>query len=168
MNELNVEVNKAAYLPTVSAYANLQANLIGNNYFKKDGASFLPSSVIGIKATYNIWDNREKQYKIQRAQLVLEQLKLQKNDLERAIQLQNLNARIQIQTAQKRVASQQKNIALAERIYKTTQTKYKEGLGSSLEIVVAEQQLYQSQQNLRQAQYDLLIAQKALQKALGK
>jgi outer membrane protein len=168
MNELNVEVNQAAYLPTVAAYASLQENLTGNNFFKKDGANFLPSSVIGIKATYNIWDNREKRYKIQRAQLALEQLKLQKEDLERAIQLQNLNARIQIQTAQKRVASQQKNIALAERIYKTTQTKYKEGLGSSLEIVVAEQQLYQSQQNLRQAQYDLLVAQKSLQKALGK
>ncbi|MEN9610429.1 MAG: hypothetical protein RLZZ628_1243 [Bacteroidota bacterium] len=168
MNELNVEVNKAAYLPTVSAFANLQENITANNYFTAGSTKFLPSSVIGIKATYNIWDNREKKYKIERAQLVLEQLKLQKNDLERAIQLQNLNARIQIQTAQKRVASQQKNIALAERIYKTTQTKYKEGLGSSLEVVVSEQQLYQSQQNLRQAQYDLLVAQKALQKALGK
>ncbi|MEY4937570.1 MAG: hypothetical protein RIS64_3929, partial [Bacteroidota bacterium] len=40
MNELNVEVNKAAYLPTVSAFANLQANVAGNNYFKKDGANF--------------------------------------------------------------------------------------------------------------------------------
>jgi outer membrane protein len=31
MNELNVEVNQAAYLPTVAAYASLQENLTGNN-----------------------------------------------------------------------------------------------------------------------------------------
>jgi outer membrane protein len=79
-----------------------------------------------------------------------------------------MNARIAYTTAQKRLESQQKNLALAERIYNTTQTKYKNGVGSSLETSTAEQQLYQSQFNVRSAQYDLIVAQKALQTALGK
>jgi outer membrane protein len=79
-----------------------------------------------------------------------------------------MNARIAYSTAQKRLESQQKNLALAERIYTTTQTKYKNGVGSSLETSTAEQQLYQSQFNVRSAQYDLIVAQKALETALGK
>jgi outer membrane protein TolC len=57
---------------------------------------------------------------------------------------------------------------LAQRIYNTTQVKYKNGVGSSLETSTAEQQLYQSQFNVRQAQYDLIVAQRTLQTALGK
>ena len=54
-----------------------------------------------------------------------------------------------------------------QRIYNTTQTKYKSGVGSSFELVSAEQQLYSAQQALMQAQYDLLAAKVALRKALG-
>ena len=78
------------------------------------------------------------------------------------------NARIAYQNAANRIESQRKNIALAERIYNTTQVKYKEGVGSSLEINMAEQSLYQAQQNMTQALYDQLVAKKALDKALGK
>ena len=167
LQKLNVDLNKAGYLPNVMATAGFTENVATNNLFSEKW-NFLPSANIGISASINIWDSKEKSYKIQRAQLALQQAALQKNDLERAITLQVLNARIAYINAQKRVENQQHNLALAERIYNTTQTKYKAGIGSSLEITTAEQSLYTAQQNVRQAQYDLLVAQKGLQKALGK
>jgi outer membrane protein TolC len=78
------------------------------------------------------------------------------------------NARKSYQTANDRLNAQKKNIALAEKIYQTTQKKYKEGLGSSLEIAQAEQSLYASQQNYNQALYDVIIAKINLDKAFGK
>ena len=66
------------------------------------------------------------------------------------------NARITYQNAKIRVEDQQKNLDLAQRIYDTTQIKYREGIGSSLEISSAEQSLFQSQQNLIQARYELV------------
>jgi outer membrane protein TolC len=166
---LNIDLNKAGYLPTVAGFANWTANLNSNNYFsKKEETYWLPQGLIGVKATINLWDSREKKYKIERAQIALAQTQNQKSDFERAVTLQVMNARIAYMNAQKRVEAQQKNLALAERIHTTTQTKYKNGVGSSLEITTSEQQLYTAQSNVRTAQFDLLKAQQELQIALGK
>jgi outer membrane protein len=73
---------------------------------------------------------------------------------------------VQYQNAQDRIKSQQKNLDLAQRIYDTTQKKYKAGIGSSFEIVSAEQSLYTAQQALMQAQFDLLSAYTAAKKAM--
>lgn len=169
LQQLNIELNKSGYLPTVVGFANWTANLNSDNYFSKDKETYwLPQGLLGFKASINIWDSNEKKHKIERAKIALAQVRNQKSDFERVVTMQVLNARIAYTNAQRRVESQQKNMALAERIFATTQTKYKNGIGSSLEITTAEQQLYQAQQNVRQAQFDLLTAQKGLQKALGK
>ena len=69
--------------------------------------------------------------------------------LERVIWMEVGNARIAYKSASIKVAEQERNLNLAQRIYDTTQIKYREGVGSSLEITQAEQALFQSQQNLQ-------------------
>ena len=56
---------------------------------------------------------------------------------------------------------------LAEKIVRTAKIKFKEGVGSSIEVVSAERELYAAQANHINAQYDLLIAVKDLEIALG-
>jgi outer membrane protein TolC len=163
--ELNVELNKANALPTVAAFGSYQYAFQGNSFSNLFG---VPTSLIGLKATYNIWDNYENKIKTQRAMIGLEQFKLTRKEVERVIDFQVTNARTSIVNAQKNIENQQKNLDLAQKIYNVTQKKYKEGVGSSLELTTAERDIYMAQQNLRQAQYDLLVAQKSLQKALGK
>lgn len=167
INKLQIDLVKASVYPTVAGFASLSESLQANNYFK-DKWNSLPTGVVGVTAKINIWDSGQRKAKIERAQLVLKNQQNQKADFERVVTLQVLNARISYQNAQKRLESQRKTAILAERIYETTQTKYKNGVGSSLEISTAEQQLYAAQQNVRQAQYDLMVVQKQLQKALGK
>lgn len=167
LNLLNLELVRASAYPTVAGFTSLSENVQTNNLFTQKW-NFLPSGVVGFKASINIWDSGARKAKVERAQLALMNLKLQRNDVERGMTLQVMNARIAYTNAQKRFENQQKNLVLAERIYATTQTKYKNGVGSSLETTTAEQQLYQSQFNVRQAQYDLIVAQRTLQMALGK
>ena len=57
---------------------------------------------------------------------------------------------------------------LAQRIYDTTQIKYREGVGSSVEVTQAEQSLYTTQGNYLQALYELVAAKMELVQALGK
>jgi outer membrane protein len=161
---LNVELQKASALPTVAAFISGQYGIQGNTFSNLFG---VPTTLLGLKATYNIWDNNERKIKEQRAQLSLDQFRLVRGDLERVINFQVANSRISIENAQKSLANQEKNLILAQRIYDVTQKKYKEGVGSSLELITAERDIYQAQQNVRQAQFDLLVAKKGLQKALG-
>ncbi len=165
LNALNVEQYKKGYLPSVAAFASYQYGFQGN---KLNNTGFwVPVGLIGGQINVPIFDGFEKRAKIQRAKLAQEIAFNQKKEFERAITLELQNARTAYTNALNQVASQKKNMELAERIYNTTMVKYREGVGSSLEISQAEQSLYTTQQNHLVALYDLLVAKAALDKALG-
>ena len=56
---------------------------------------------------------------------------------------------------------------LAQNIYKTTEVKYKEGVGSNSEVLDADASLKQSQTNYYNAFFEALVSRVELQKALG-
>ncbi len=165
LNGLNVEQFQRGYLPSVAAYASYQYGYQGDK-FDKSGFWF-PTGIVGAQVNIPIFDGFDKRSKIQRARLAEDIARNQKRELERAITLELENARTSYRNALQRVNSQHKNMDLAERIYNTTMVKYREGVGSSIEISQAEQSLYTTQQNYTQALYDLLVAKAALDKALG-
>ncbi len=166
LNELNVELNKSGYLPSLGAFANYQYSVQGNSLFKNPVG--IPTFIIGLSLNIPIFDGFEKRAKVNRAKLDLAKMENQQTDLERVIDLEVSNARINYAGAQTRVDAQRRSLLLAEKIYNTTQVKYREGVGSSLELVQAEQSLFQSQQGYIQSVYDLLVAKVTLSRALGK
>ena len=165
LNELNVQLNQSRYLPVLNAFASYQQSLFANKL--RDGEWF-PTTVAGLSLKVPIFDGLEKKAQVERARLDLEMARNQQRELAQAIELEASNARTSYLNSRERLANQEKNLKLAERIFNTTQVKYREGVGSSLELTQAEQGLYQSQQNYNQALYDLLQAKTALDKALGK
>jgi outer membrane protein len=165
LNELNIKNNKVGYLPTLRAYGTYQQGYQGNN--SEDGF-WAPTTFVGVRLSVPIFDGLYKKAVIQRARLDLEKSQNQKEELLNAISLEVVNARITYINTQERLENQRKNLNLAERIYNTTQIKYREGVGSSLEVTQAEQSLYDSQSNYTQAMYDLLAAKMQLDLALGK
>lgn len=166
LNELNVELQKNGYLPSLGAFGSYQHSIQGDQLF--NNSNYIPTLVVGLQLNVPIFDGFEKRAKVERAKLDLEILQNQITDFERGMTLEVANARNAYQDAQEKLVNQQKNLALAERIYNTSQIKYKEGVGSSIEIVQAEQSLFQTQQNIIQAKYEMLQAKIQLDKALGK
>lgn len=165
LNELNVRLQKTGYLPTLRAFAVAQESFQGNTF--SDGF-WAPTVYVGASLSIPIFDGLYKKATIQRAKLDVEQARLQKDNLQRGINLELANARTSYQNAKEVVQSQERNMQLAQRIYDTTQIKYKEGVGSSIEVSQAEQSLYNTQSNYIQAQYDLVKAIMDVKKALGK
>lgn len=166
LNTLNVELMKQAYLPSLSGFASFSYTGQGNNLFKDP--FWFPTSIVGLQANIPIFSGFQRQAKVKRAEFQLETFANQQDELERAIFLEVSNARTTYSNAKRRVEIQTKNIELAQRIYDTAQIKYKEGVGSSLEINSAETSLFATQQNYNQALFELLTAKSALDKALGK
>ena len=166
LNNLNVEYYKQAYLPSAVGFASYSYQAQGNNLFKDP--FWFPTAVAGLQLNIPIFSGLQRNAQVRRAELQLETIQNQKEDVQRGILLEVENARGNYRNAQKRVALQQKNIDLAQKIYDTAQIKYREGVGSSLEINQAETSLFNTQQNYNQALFDLLTAKSALDKALGK
>lgn len=166
LQDLNVSYIKSTYYPNLVTFAQYQQTGQSGKIFQDNLWTDL--GVVGLSINVPIYSGGAKKAKLQRAKLDLEKSNNQIRSLERVIWMEVGNARISYNNAVQRVTDQQKNLDLAQRIYDTTQIKYKEGVGSSLEITQAEQALFQSQQNVIQARYELLLAKVDLDKALGK
>jgi outer membrane protein len=64
--------------------------------------------------------------------------------------------------------AQEKNMGLAQDVYNTTQIKYREGVGSSLEMTTAENDLLTAQNNYFTALFNAIVAKIDLLKSYGK
>jgi outer membrane protein TolC len=163
---LQIDLNTKTWIPTVAAFVQYAPGWQGG--FGDDTKwFFIPSALAGLSVSVPIWDGGVTKAKRERARLDLEELDQQKRLLENAITLEVENARKQYVNAQERVGNQRRNLDLAQRIYDTTQKKYKAGVGSSIEINQAEQALYDAQKSLIDATYDFLSAKTAIRKAMG-
>lgn len=165
LNELNIKRFQMMYLPSLSLYGSYQRSMQGDKF--SDGFWF-PMALVGAQVEVPLFDGLYKKAAIQRAKLDLEIAKIQLQDLERGITLEVQNARMDYFNARNRADNRKKTLDLAQRIYDTTQIKYKEGVGSSLELTTAEQGLYEAQMNYTQSLFDLLVAKANLDKSLGK
>ena len=166
LQELNVERYKKGYWPSLTGFLTYQQVLQGENLF--DNPSSSPTSIVGLKLNVPIFDGFYKKAKIAQAKITLENVFHQQSLLKSGIDLQVKMAHSNYKNALAKINSRKRNVELAERIFEITQIKYREGLGSSLEIIQAEQSLYQSQQNHIQALYDFILAKIDLEIAYGK
>jgi len=171
LSNIQIDLYRKPWMPTVAGFAQWQPGYQGG-FGAKDAAGFnnwyyIASAVAGVSVSLPIWDGGGSKAKKERAIISAQTVDIQKQMLENAIALELDGARKQYLNALERVANQEKNLALAQRIYDTTQIKYKSGVGSSFEVTQSESGLYSAQQSLLQSRYDLLIAKVAIKKALG-
>lgn len=168
LNGLNVKAEQLRYAPNLTAFASGQEMLQRDNLFDNDAPGFYPTLIVGATLNVPIFDGFSKKAKIAKATIVQRKTQLDIDAFRRAVQLEVANARTQYTNAKQRLENQRKNVELAEKILERTQTKYKSGVGSSLELTTAEQELYRTQANYLNALYDLAVAKTDLDKALGK
>ena len=164
LQDLNVELQRAAYLPSVSAIVSGQYQYQGDNF--SDGF-WAPTVLTGLSVNVPIYDFGGRSARVERARLAKEKVVNQRADVLRGISTEVRNARGTFTAARANLLVTRDNRELAERIYETTQIKYREGVGSSIEVVQAEQQLYEAQANYLSALYDTLVAKEDLYIALG-
>ncbi len=173
INEINLRRLKAERYPNAFGFAAYQQSMNRDNLFNAptriDGTKigFIPSFVVGIQVNFTLFDGFKVKNSYQRALIDLDKIKLEEKDLKNAIELQVKNARVNYTVAKESLVTTDENLKLAEKIYSISKIKYREGVGSSLEISQAEQSLYSAQSNHMTALYNLLVAITNLNNALG-
>ena len=166
--DLGIKNVKAGYLPNVVGFASYSQQLQRNDLFDKNDNPWFTISVVGATLNLPIFDGFEKKAKMQKAKLEVEKVAIQKAEFERSVSLEVQNAKTAFLNAVQTVEITKKSQELAEEIYRVSQIKYKEGVGSSLELTQAERELYAAQSASTNALYEVLVAKTDLDKALGK
>ena len=165
---INIKVIKAGYMPSFRGQASYAQTLQRNELFDSKSSPWFPSSVMGVSMNLPIFDGLERKAKIQRAEINAEKASIRRIDFENSMEMEVRNARIAYINARDASVSRSDAMDLAQSIYNVTQIKYREGVGSSVELTQAETELYSAQTNYINALYELIVMKTDLDIALGK
>lgn len=154
------------YAPSLSGVVASQRNSFGES-FSSLGNVWYPGTYWGLNLNVPIFDGLRKSAQIQQTRVSIAKAENDKKNLENAIEQQVLSAKLTFQRAGEQLQIQEKNMALAQEIYDRIQIKYKNGLGSSLELTTSQNDLETARANYLSNVYDYFVAQIELRKALG-
>lgn len=167
LNDLQIAEIKSRRLPTVAAFASYQQSFQNNslNIFQEN--VWFPAFLVGFNISVPIFDGFQKDGLLQQKRLAAKQVVNAKNLLSQSFNFELNQAKTSYNNAINSLNNQKKNLELAQKIYDVATIKYREGLGSSLEVINAESQLYETQGLYINALYDVVVSKNQLQKAVG-
>jgi len=146
LNEAEAQGIRMSYLPNVNFYGiyNYNINLKPEDDFRKG----IPGAFLGLRLDWNLFSGMER---VNKAKLNL--LNLEKIDNQYELLNQQLNYAITTNKRQITVKSESLDVSkeqlrLAENVYANANLKFKEGLISSNDLIMAETGLEQAQSNI--------------------
>ena len=156
------------YFPRVLASAayghNNGRNNLGDLFTKK----WFNSAAVNLQIQVPIFDGFQKRYAAQQKKIALIKAQLGSDLLKNSIDFQTKQAQITIQNSLQTLRSQKRNLDLAQEIVRVTRIKYKEGVGSNIEVLNAESSSREAQTNYFASLLDFMLAKVDLDKASGK
>ena len=123
--------------------------------------------MVGLQLDIPIFDGLQRRNRVQAAKLKVEKAENDLENVKRGIDLQTSSAKKNLSNALQTVDSRKRTMALAANVLDLTQKKYKAGVGSNQDVVLAQTDLLQAQNNYFIALQSVMNAQADLQKALG-
>ncbi len=169
LQKLDIKNYKVQYYPNLYLNGVLGYNTNANefNQYTDINDRWLRYGLVGISLNVPIFDGLRKSYSIQKSKIELEQIENQRNMLENAIETELKQKDDALTNSLEMMEIQKQNYELAEEIFKTTNIKFKEGIGSNLELVDANNSLVEAEAIYFDALYNAIVAKTELEKALG-
>lgn len=158
---------KLGGLPTLSAFGNYGYILYNNADLFAKGEKWQDQAMIGVQLSVPLFDGFQRRNKAKQARYAYEKNRNDMENLRNGLEIEKENARITLRAGISNLENQKQNMKLAEEVYNISKTKYKEGVGSSLEVMDAETALKEAQTNYFNALYEAHTARISLLKALG-
>ena len=169
LQQLDLKRYKLQYVPTLSAYWNYSQNALRKEFnFFDFSEPWFPTSIVGVNMNVPIFDGFQKHNRIKQARYTLEKTQNNKENLQRVIDFQREAAVNQLRNSLTTLDIQDRNMALAQKVFNTTRKKYEQGIGSSFEILQSDTDFQNAQSNYFQALYDAVNAKIVYYRSLGK
>lgn len=165
--DLDIRNVKAGYLPSLSAAVGYGHNNGSDTYGNLFTTRWFNNSYFTLNLNIPIFDGFSKKYQIQQKKVALSKVSNNKALLKQSIDFEASQAGINIKNALATLETQKRNLDLAQEIVRVSKIKYKEGVGSNIEVINAESSFKEAQTNYFAALYDVMIAKVDLTKARG-
>ncbi|MCS6933940.1 MAG: TolC family protein [Chitinophagales bacterium] len=177
----DVAQRRSGHFPTLFAYLNYgwqaQANSLRQIFETTvitypDGDTrrqnqWFDQGLVGVTLKVPIFDSGSRMASVKQAKLELQKMQNDLENFKNAAELQYRAYRSAFDAALIEEVNQQRAAELSEKIFKTNQIKYKEGVGNSFELVQSENDFATNQIKRVQSVLNLLNAKADLDKAMG-
>ncbi len=162
---------QAGYLPSLVGLATLGVNSAASRFGNLSNFSeknrYAPYGFIGLSLNVPIFDGFQKRFQSQQARLNIKKLDNGFKELENAIDFELKQANINLANAQTSLDIQKRNLKLAEEVVRVSKVKYRQGVGSNLEVTNAESSFKEAQTNYFSALYDFIVTKIDLDRVQG-
>jgi len=167
VNEAFVSAERSNYLPTLSAFGNVQYQAAKNAFAISTG-DFFRSAQVGLTLSLNVFQGFQTNALMDQANVEVRKSEEQLASMETNLRTAAHSAVLQLQQARQRIEAQGKTVEQAERGYRIATTRFVNGSGTQLEVNDAQLALTQAKVNRIQAVYDYLVASTDLDYILGR
>ncbi|MEL6190442.1 MAG: TolC family protein [Bacteroidota bacterium] len=162
----NMKRYQVGHLPSLYAFANYSWNKQWD--FNVDSIDVnYTNGTVGLQLNIPIFDGFRKSRLAQQSKLAIKKIDNDLEDFENATRMELKNSHRSYLNAWQSLESLKKNKALAEKVFNIATTKYKEGVGSSLELNDAENTLKESEAQYVNGLFEYYLARLDWQKARG-
>jgi outer membrane protein len=128
---------------------------------------FVNSLAIGIQLQVPIFSGFRRLARVEQARVGYQQALAQQEQLEELAKAELRTLIGNLREALARLEAQNRTVEQARRGYEIARARYRQGMGSQLELQDAELLLTQAEVNRLQAVYDALVARADLDRAMG-
>lgn len=162
LTEKQVDMQKAAYLPTLSGFYNYTYKLL------KPAFDTAPPHIVGLQLSIPIFSSGERRSKVNQAKIELESVRNTKELLEEQLEIQFRQLQFNMKNAIENYETQEKNVQVSREVYMNLQRKYEQGMISSLELSTADSNYLQAESEYLSSMLEVLQSQNALNTLVGK
>ncbi|MEI6754195.1 MAG: TolC family protein [Paludibacter sp.] len=165
----SLKIQQSAWLPTLGASINYSYNSMGNDAQKIfNGYTNYSASGAGLSLSVPIFQGGSKYFKFKQIQIQQDELKIQRENLKRSVDLQVLNSIDNIKKSIKKIESNKDGLKQAEKALSISQKMYEVGVATYLDLNNTELAYINSGLSYNQSIFDYLSAKADLEKLLGK
>ena len=167
MLESALKISKLANVPTLSVNAAYLYTALGNDGSFFQGKAWNPYSYAGLQLNIPIFAGGQRRAAIRKSELNLSNLKLQRENAERQLQVAVVQSLNNMQTNVKKFSSAAATVEQAQRGYDIAVKRYEVGRGTLVDVDNSQLALTQAELGRNSAIYSFLVAKISLDKILG-
>jgi outer membrane protein TolC len=159
---MNVHMAGWAYGPTVS----LAYNYTNQQYYGEGGMRMTPPNVVQVSLRMPLWSSGKRAAGVVEKKIALEQARNTLAETSDQLMIQYQQLRYDLQNAYETYLTEQENLDVVNRVFRSVSNKYRFGTNSNLELINASNDVITAQSTYVQAVLTLINAEVELAKFL--
>ena len=161
-----LDVQKMAWYPTLTGSASMMWHSM-NNGSPFSGLRWSRASNVGLTLAFPIFQGGQRYYKQKQAEIAVDEMKWQRENLERSLHVQVVTQNDVIAKNLKQIESNEGGVKMAEKANDIMQQSFKIGAATFIQLRDTEDALMAARLAYYQAIYNYLVAESDLEHVLG-